>query len=48
MNDEFEDPNEPMREKIKITLIQICGILLGFTVMIVLNMYDDEISFGQD
>jgi hypothetical protein len=45
MNEEFEDENEPMIEKFKITFIQICGLLTGYTVMTVLNMYEDEIQF---
>ena len=44
MNDEFEEEDEPMPEKLKITAIQIFGILTGYTIMIVLNMYEDEIT----
>ena len=38
LNDEFEDDSESFREKIKITFIQVCGLITGISIMIVLNM----------
>jgi len=38
LNEEFEDDKESFREKLKITFIQIFGLVVGFTIMIVLNM----------
>jgi hypothetical protein len=44
MNEEFEDEDEPFIEKLKITIIQIFGAVVGITIMIILNMYEDEIE----
>lgn len=46
MNEEFEDESEPLAEKIKITYIQIMGLLSGYFIMIILNMYEDDIQIG--
>ncbi len=44
MNEEFEDEDEPFIEKLKITIIQIFGAVVGITIMVILNMYEDEIE----
>ena len=44
MNEEFEDEDEPFIEKLKITVIQIFGIIVGITIMVLLNLYEDEIE----
>jgi hypothetical protein len=46
MKEEFEDSKESFFEKIKITFIQLCGLMLGYTIMIVLNMYEEDIDLG--
>lgn len=44
MNEEFNDDDETFIERIKITIIQIFGSMTGFSIMIILNMYEDEIQ----
>lgn len=44
IKEEFEDEKN-FKEKLKITVIQILGIGVGFIVMIVLNVYEDSIEF---
>lgn len=44
MNEEFEDQSEEFQEKLKITFIQVFGILFGYWIMILLNMYEDDIT----
>ena len=44
MNEEFEDEDEPFIQKLKITIIQIFGSMVGIGIMIILNMYEDEIE----
>lgn len=43
MNEEFQDDKEPLVEKLKITFIQVFGSLSGYWIMIILNMYEDDI-----
>lgn len=45
MNEEFNDENETFKEKLKITGFQILGILIGFSIMIVLNVFEDDLEF---
>lgn len=45
MNEEFEDESESFKEKIKITFIQVCGLITGISIMIILNMYEDDFDF---
>ena len=45
LNEEFEDDQEPFGEKLKITFIQICGLITGISIMIILNMYEDDFNF---
>lgn len=44
INEEFESASESFREKCKITLVQIAGMLTGYTIVIILNMYEDSIA----
>ena len=45
LNGEFEDEDEPFREKIKITIIQILGLIVGMTIIIVLNVEEESLEF---
>ena len=40
LSEEFDDEKEPLKEKNKITLIQVLGIVIGMGVIIVLNIGD--------
>ena len=44
LNEEFDDPKESFREKIKVTAIQLMGMITGMGIMILLNMYDEELE----
>jgi hypothetical protein len=39
--EEFENI-QPFKEKIRITFIQLAGLMTGFLIMILLNMYEEE------
>ena len=45
MNEEFEDENESFSEKLKITFFQLFGMVTGITIMVCLNLYEDEFNF---
>jgi hypothetical protein len=45
MNEEFEDDKEPFVQKLKITFIQTFGMIVGMTIMIILNMYEEDFDF---
>ena len=45
LNDEFEDEKEPFREKIKITLIQIMGLIIGMSIIVLLNVEEAFLEF---
>ena len=42
MNEEFEDSINSFTEKLKITFIQISGMCIGYTVIISLNMFEED------
>jgi zinc transporter ZupT len=44
MNEEFENENESFVNKLKITFIQIAGFTTGIVIMVVLNLYEDQIE----
>jgi hypothetical protein len=43
MNEEFQDEDESFKDKFAITFIQTFGILIGYSVMILLNIYEEDI-----
>ena len=45
LNEEFEDDAEPFNEKIKITIIQIVGLLVGMSIIIILNIEESILEF---
>jgi hypothetical protein len=45
LNEEFEDENESFSEKLKITFFQLFGIITGITIMVCLNLYEDDFNF---
>jgi hypothetical protein len=44
MNEEFEEENESMKEKLLISLIQTVGTLVGYAVVITLNVFEQDID----
>lgn len=46
INEEFENSKESLKEKVKITLVQISGMLIGYFIVIMLNAYEDAIQIG--
>ncbi len=46
MKEEFDENKDPIPEKLKITYIQLLGMLTGITVITVLNMYEDAFVIG--
>ena len=42
MKDEFNSNKDPIPEKLKITYIQLLGMLTGITFITILNMYEDD------
>ena len=48
MKEEFENKKETFKDKLVITFIQLLGMVVGITTMIILNMYEDDINLGGD
>ena len=44
MNSEFEDSGDSFIEKLRITRIQVLGIIFGVCLMTILNIYEDEMQ----
>lgn len=44
MKEEFDKNKGPLKEKFLITFIQLFGMMIGITIMVILNMYEDAIS----
>lgn len=42
MKSEFDENKDPIPEKLKITYIQLLGMLSGITFIVILNMYEDD------
>ena len=45
LNEEFEDEKESFSEKLKITFFQLFGMVTGITIMVCLNLYEDDFNF---